>query len=204
MAGPRPQTHARRALRLLERRPVVRTREFEAQGIPRMVLSRLVERGRAERVGRGLYALAGREPPAHADLIVVARRVPKAAVCLLSALSFHGIGTRVPAEVWILIAGKAWRPRLEHPPLQVVRCSAALLAVGVDVHRIEGVPVRLTSPARTVADCFKYRSRVGLDVALEALRKGWRARRFDVEELLERARACGVERVLRPYLEAIT
>jgi predicted transcriptional regulator of viral defense system len=199
----RRKTHAERVVELLRRQSVVRPRELEARGISRVALQRLMEAGRVERIARGLYRLAGQKAPPHAGLVEVARRVPKAVIGLLSALAFHGIGTQLPHRVWILIPTKAWAPRQEHPPLEVVRCDPKGLVRGVEVHAIDGIKVRITSPARTVADCFKYRSRVGLDVALEALREGWRDRRFSAGELLAAARAARVERVLRPYLEAL-
>ena len=130
--------------------------------------------------------------------------MPHGVVCLLSALRFHGLTTQAPFEVWLAIDRKARLPRLEHPPLRIVRFPAPALTEGVEGHAVEGVPVRVTTPARTVVDCFVYRNKVGLDVALEALRDCWRQRRATMDELWQAARACRMANVMRPYLEALT
>ena len=136
-------------------------------------------------------------------LAQVATRIPRAVVCLLSALRFHELTTQVPHEVWIALSEKARRPRLDFPPLRVVRFSGRALTEGIETHRIEGTDVRITSVAKTVADCFKYRHKIGLDVALEALREAWRQRRLTTSELDHFARVCRVSRVMRPYLESL-
>jgi len=136
-------------------------------------------------------------------LSVVSAAVPHGVVCLLSALQFHGIGTQLPSEVWIAIDRRARRPALQYPPLRIVRSSGAALTEGVESHRIEGRTVRIYGVAKTLADCFKYRNKIGLDVGLEALREVWRARRFTMDELDRYARICRVQRVMRPYLEAL-
>ena len=127
----------------------------------------------------------------------------QATICLVSALQFHGIGTQLPSEVWIAIDRRSRRPVLRYPPLRVVRFSGAALTEGIESHRIEGQSVRVYSVAKTLADCFKYRNKLGLDVAMEALREAWRARRFTVDELDEYARICRVQRVMQPYLETL-
>lgn len=132
----------------------------------------------------------------------MAKLAPSATVCLLSALRFHGLGTQLPSEVWIAVHVKAWRPRLTGLPVRVVYMSGPALTSGVEMHEIEGVAVRITSAAKTVADTFKFRNRLGLDVTLEALRE-YRAQRRNLEELRAAARVCRVERVMRPYLEAM-
>jgi predicted transcriptional regulator of viral defense system len=129
--------------------------------------------------------------------------VPKGIVCLISALNFHQIGTQLPADVWIALDRRSRRPALRYPPLHVVRFGGPALSEGIESHRIEGVRVRIYSVAKTVADVFKYRNKIGLDVALEALREAWRARRFTMDEIYRYARVCRVERVMRPYLEAL-
>jgi predicted transcriptional regulator of viral defense system len=130
--------------------------------------------------------------------------VPKGVVCLLSALRFHELTTQAPFEVWLAIGEKAWRPRVDYPPLRVVRFSAAALASGVEQHQIEGVTIPVFSPAKTVADCFKYRNKIGLDVAIEALRECWGSRRCTMDDLWKYAKVCRVQNVMRPYLESIT
>ena len=129
--------------------------------------------------------------------------MPRGVVCLLSALRFHGLTTQSPFEVWLAIGGKDWQPRVEYPPLRVLRFAKAALVEGVEEHTIQGVKVRVTSPARTVADCFKYRHKIGLDVALEALRDCWRQRRATMDELWRAAAVCRVANVMRPYLESL-
>jgi predicted transcriptional regulator of viral defense system len=140
----------------------------------------------------------------HASLAEVARKHPQAIVCLLSALRFHDLTTQSPFEVWLAIPNKARAPRMDFPPLRIVRFSGAALSDGVEEHRVEGVPVRVTSVARTVADCFKYRNKIGLDVALEALRDSWQEKRVRMDELWRFATLCRVASVMRPYLESLT
>ena len=192
-----------RVLNLARRRQGVTTRELAARGIHRQVLTRLVAGGELERVVRGLYRLADQSPTEHRGLVMASAAVPQGVVCLLSALHFHGIGTQLPFEVWLAIDRRARRPALKYPPLRVVRYTGAALTEGVESHRIEGRTVRVYGVAKTVADCFKYRNKIGLDVALEALREAWRARRFTMDLLDRYARICRVQRVMRPYLEAL-
>jgi predicted transcriptional regulator of viral defense system len=125
-------------------------------------------------------------------------------VCLLSALRFHDLTTQAPFEIWLAIGEKAWRPRMKYPPLRIVRFSMAALGAGIEKHQIEGVTVHVYTPAKTVADCFKYRNKIGLDVAIEALRECWRARRCTMDDLWHFAGICRVRNVMRPYLEALT
>jgi predicted transcriptional regulator of viral defense system len=136
-------------------------------------------------------------------LALAAAAVPKAVVCLVSALSFHGIGTQLPHEVWIALDRRSRRPALSYPRLRVHRFSGKALTDGIETHRIEGESVRVYGVAKTLADVFKYRNKVGLDVALEALRDAWRSRRFTMAAIDRYARVCRVERVMRPYLEAL-
>jgi len=192
-----------RLLSLVERRGIVRSREAEAQGIPRAYLSRLVSQGELARIGRGLYALPGLEITEHHALVEVAKRVPKAVVCLLSALRFHELTTEAPHEVWIAIGRKDRAPQLDYPPVRVTWSSEKLLTIGIERHAIEGVEIKVTSPARTVADCFKFRNAIGSNVAAEALRDFLRDHGKQRSELWEMAKACRVTSVIRPYLEAL-
>jgi predicted transcriptional regulator of viral defense system len=196
-------THRSRVLALLAERGLARPRELAELGIPRSTLQRLLAAGEIERVARGLYALPGRLLSEHQSLLEVSKQVPGGVICLLSALAFHGIGTQLPHEVWIAIGPKARAPLVRQVPVRIVRFSPKALGYGVERHRIAGVELRVTSPAKTVADCFKYRNKIGLDVAVEALREGWRERRFSAPELWEAARVCRVREVIRPYVEAI-
>jgi len=170
----------------------------------RQALSRLVASGDLERVARGLYRVPASPISEHHGLALAGGAVPRGVICLLSALRFHGIGTQLPSEVWIAIDRRARRPALKYPPLRIVRYTGAALTEGVRVHRVEGQTVRVYDIAKTLADCFKYRNKIGLDVALEALGEAWRARRFKMDELDHYAEVCRVRRVMRPYLEALT
>ena len=198
-----PAAAPARLLRLAQRRDFFTTREVAEAGIHTQTLSRLVHAGTLERVARGRYRLSGKPVTEHHGLALAAAAVPNGVVCLLSALSFHGIGTQLPREVWMAIDRRARRPALRYPALRVLRFSGKALTEGVQTHRLEGETVRVYSAAKTIADVFKYRNKVGLDVALEALREAWRARRFTMDEIHHLARVCRVERVMRPYLEAL-
>ncbi len=192
-----------RLLELARRQGLIRAGEIARAGIHSQAVTRLVRGGRLDRVSRGLYQVTGRAVTEHHGLVLAARAAPRGVVCLLSALSFHGIGTEVPFEVWLAIDRRARAPLLGQLPLRVVRFSGGALTEGVETHRIEGQPVRVYSVAKTLADVFKYRHKVGLAVALEALREAWRDRRFTMAALTRHARTCRVERVMRPYLELL-
>jgi predicted transcriptional regulator of viral defense system len=195
-------TNRQRTLRLARRARGVTPRELAEQGIHRQVLTRLVAQGQIERTARGLYRLPEHPVTENHGLALAAAAVPQGVICLLSALQYHGIGTQLPSEVWIALDRRAWRPTLTYPPLRIVRYTGKALSAGVETHRMEGRPVKVYGAAKTVADCFKYRNKIGLDVALEALREGWRARCFTMDELDRYAAICRVQRVMRPYLEA--
>jgi predicted transcriptional regulator of viral defense system len=191
-------------LDLAAERGLIRPRDLTERGLPTVALTRLVRQGRLQRVARGLYALPDRPVSEHNALAEVARKHPQAIVCLLSALRFHGLTTQSPFEVWLAIPNKARAPKMDHPPLRIVRFSGEALTVGVEDHVIDGVPVRVTSVARTVADCFKFRNKTGLDVALEALQEAWRAKRASMDELWRYATLCRVANVMRPYMESLS
>ena len=192
-----------RALELIEKQGIARPRELEAHGVSRSLLARLVEEGLVLRQARGLYVAARHAPSESHTLAQVAKRVPQAVFCLLTALRVHDLTTQSPAEVWIALPEKARRPRLDHPRLRVARFSGRALTEGVEERRIEGVAIRVYSPAKTVADCFKYRNKLGIDVAVEALRDFSRKHRGGARELARFARICRAARVMQPYLEAI-
>jgi predicted transcriptional regulator of viral defense system len=183
---------------------VKRTRELEAAGISRVQLQAVVKAGQAVRVGRGLYRLPEAEVSENHSLALAAKRAPQGVVCLLSALRFHGLTTQSPNEIWLALPKHSWQPQAGGLPLRFFWFSGEALSEGIKTHHIEGVPVRVYSPAKTVADCFKYRGKIGLDVALEALRETWRERRCTMDELMRYARICRVANVIRPYLEALT
>lgn len=191
-------------LDLAAKRGLIRPRDLTERGLPTVALTRLVRQGRLQRVGRGLYAPPDRPVSEHNTLAEVARKHPQAIVCLLSALRFHDLTTQSPFEVWLAIPNKARAPKMDYPPLRIVRFSGAALTRGVEDHVIDGVPVRVTSVARTVADCFKFRSKIGLDVALEALQEAWRSKRVSMDELWRYATVCRVANVMRPYMESLS
>jgi predicted transcriptional regulator of viral defense system len=191
------------ALLELARSGPVRARDLDEAGIPRAYLRRLCQRGALEQVDRGLYRLADAPVTEAHSLAEVAKRVPHAIVCLLSALQAHELTTESPHAVWVLIDRHARMPKLSYPQLEVVRASGAARTHGVETRNIEGVAVKLTTPAKTVADCFRYRRRVGLDVALAAMRDYLRKHRGGMDRLIEAARADRVYSVVRPYLEAL-
>lgn len=195
-------TTTKQVLKLAQQMGVLRVRDLTSRGIHPEYLRRLCCQGLLTRAGRGLYVTADAEISAHHGLAQVGKRVPHGVICLLSALRFHELGTQIPHEIWMAVDRRAARPRVDYPPLRIVRFSGQALTAGIEEHKIEGVRVRVYSPAKTVADCFKYRNKIGLDVALEALRECWRARRCTMDELWRCAKICRVQNVMQPYLEA--
>jgi predicted transcriptional regulator of viral defense system len=197
-----PASRDDQLLRLIKRLGIVRPAELEARGIPRRRLYELEERGDVERRARGLYVACPHPFTADHTLAQVAKRVPRGVICLLTALRFHELTTQAPAEVWLALPEKARKPTLDGVRLRVTRFSGKSLTEGIETHRIEGVTVRIYSAAKTVADCFKYRNKVGIDVAVEALRDFTRSRRGGATDLARFARICRVSRVMQPYLDA--
>ena len=183
---------------------IIRPRDLDAYGIPREYLRRLCVKGILERQSRGIYTLRNIELTQHQSLMQACKRLPKGVVCLLSALRFHNLTTQAPFEIWMAIDRKARLPKVEGVPLRLVRFSGEALTEGVEHHMIEGVEVRVYSPAKTIVDCFKYRNKIGLDVALEALRECRRERRCTMDDLWRFARICRVANVMRPYMEALS
>lgn len=191
------------ALDVVRRLGVVRPADLVPYGISRGKLHWLVREGLVDRCERGVYVAADHQPSAHHTLAIVAKRVPDAVVCLLTALQFHGLTTQHPWEVWVALSPKARKPRLDYPRLRVVRFSGAALTEGVEKHVVENVDLHVTTPAKTVVDCFKYRNKIGVDVAVEALRDFQRSHRGGADELARCARICRMSRVMRPYLDSI-
>jgi predicted transcriptional regulator of viral defense system len=198
-----PGVRADTAEHLLRETGIARSRDLESAGLNRTELRRLVARGRIDRVGRGLYALPGAAQSERDDLAAAALRVPRGVICLLSALRFHGVTTQNPRDVWMAIDRKAWRPRIEHPPLRLIYLSGASLQEGIEDHDVTGVTVRVYSAAKTVADCFKFRNKIGTDVAVEALRDYYRGYPKGLEAVWRFAEIDRVARVMRPYLESL-
>ncbi len=182
---------------------IMATKEAVESGVQYRTLYGMRDQGILERISRGRYRLAELAPLSDPDLSVVGLRIPKAVICLLSALSFHGLTTQVPHAVNIALPRGSAQPRLEHPPIRVFKFSGQALSEGIEVHDIDGISIRIYSSAKTIADCFKFRNQVGLDVALEALKMYRQTTGFDLNEVTHFARICRVEKVMRPYLEAI-
>ena len=197
-------TNTDKALRLVRDTGVLRPRDLERHGIPRQYLRILQQQGRIQRGGRGLYTLAGAKATENHSLAEAGKRVPHGVVCLLSALRLHGLTTQLPHEVWLAIERKGWKPNVDQPAIRVVRFSGAALTSHIQERKIEGVTVRFYDPAKTVADCFKYRNKIGLDVAIEALRDCWRKKKATMDQLYEAAKVCRVAAVMRPYMESLT
>jgi predicted transcriptional regulator of viral defense system len=196
-------TFEQAVLALAEQRPLLRARDLAEQGLPTMALSRLVASGKLDRVARGVYSLPGRALSENRSLAEVALRIPQGIVCLLSALRVHGIGTQAPFEVWVAIPHNSPTPRLHQPALRAIRMSGPALSEGVEPMQIDGVRVPVFNAAKTIADCFKFRNKIGLDVALEALRDGWTQRKVTVDALWHYATIDRVSNVMRPYLESV-
>lgn len=172
-------------------------------GIHTQYLTRLVAEGALERFAPGRYRYPNAEITEHHGLVLASIAAPRGVVCLLSALSFHGLGTQVPAEIWVAIERGSTAPKLHTASLRVVRYSGEAFSEGIAIHQIERQPVRVYSVAKTLADLFKARNRIGVEVAIEALREAWRDRRFKMSELDRAARVCRVEHVMRPYVEGV-
>ena len=182
---------------------VLRTSEALQLGIHPRTLYGLRDRGLLERVSRGVHRLADLAPLGDPDLVCVAVRVPKAVICLISALHFHGLTAEIPHEVQIALPRGTKEPRVGQPPIRVFRFSDSAYREGVEIHSVDGVEVRIYGPAKTIADCFKFRNKIGLDVALAALRTGLEEQRFRPAELMRVARICRVQEIIRPYLEIL-
>lgn len=193
-----------RLLQLARKRRLFRLSEAVAAGVHPEHVRRLTARGKLTRVGRGLYAPPDAKATEHRTLTEVAKRAPAAIVCLLTALRFHGLGTQHPREVWLAVDRRSGIPRIDFTPTVTVRISGPALTSGIDEHVVDGVRIRMTSPSRTVVDCFKFRSRIGVDVAVEALRDYRRLKKGSTDELWKQAELLRMSRVIRPYWDAIS
>jgi predicted transcriptional regulator of viral defense system len=200
----KPQTKQDQVLEVVRAVGILRPRDLDQFGIARTYLHRLEQRGLLERVGRGLYRLPHSEVTEHHSLATACKAVPHGVICLLSALRFHDMTTQAPFEVWMAIGTRARQPKPGSLPLRIVRFSGPALTEGIEEYSLEGVKAKIYGPAKSVADTFKYRNKIGLDVALEALRDYQHRRRGDIDELWHYASICRVGNVIRPYLEAVS
>jgi predicted transcriptional regulator of viral defense system len=190
-------------IQIVNRLGIVRPRDMDKYGIHRKYIHMLYNQGILNRIGRGLYTLPETEPSENRSIAEACKRVPSGVVCLLSALRFHDLTTQSPYEVWMAIDNKARSPKELGIPIRIARFSGKVLTSGIEQYNIEGVTVRVYSPAKTVADCFKFRNKIGLDVALEALRDCHRARKCTMDDLWKYAKICRVANIMKPYLESL-
>ena len=196
-------TQTQRVLTLARQKGLLRTSDLDAIQTPRAVLSRLVASGELDRAGRGLYRLPNNEPSESESLATVAIKAPQAVFCLLTALQFHELTTQLPRQVWIAMPQGSHVPKIDYPPLKMVQFSGNAYTAGINVVERDGVKLRVYSVAKTVADCFKHRNKIGLDVALEALKDARAGNKAKVDDLWHYAKICRVANVMRPYLESI-
>lgn len=198
------KAHTRKILELARRKGVLRAKDLYAYDIPREYLKRLVNQGLLVKLARSLYALPDMQPSAYHSYALVSAMMPEGVICLLSALSYHGVTTELPSKVWVAIPReKQRRRRIEYPPLRLCVYSDKAYEAGIEQHKIDGRDVKIYNVAKTIADCFKYRNKIGLDVALGALQDGWRQRKFTMAELETHATICRVQNIMRPYLESL-
>ncbi len=179
----------------------LRMSEAMEHGITRYMLYSLRDKGVVEQVSRGIYRLVELPPVSNPDMVTVSLRYPNAVICLISALAYHGITTQIPHAVSVAVTRASRTPALDHPPIQAHRFSSEAYISGIVVHRIDGVAVKIYNPEKTLADCFKFRNKIGMDVVLEALKLYRSRKKFDLGQLLRYAKICRVEKVMRPYLE---
>lgn len=199
----RKDTHTTRLLQLARHKGLLRPCDLDDPGIPRIYLFRLTASGILEKAGRGLYRLPTHPNSEQESLAIVATRVPQAVFCLLTALQFHELTTQLPRQVWIALPQGSHVPRIDYPPVKMIQYSGAAFTEGIEIHRRDQIELRVYGVAKTVADCFKHRNKIGLDVALEALRDARKQKKASADDLWRNAKICRVANVMRPYLEAI-
>ena len=196
-------TQSDHILEFAQRQRLLSAADVRAQGWSPQLLIKLEQSGKLQRVTRGLYSLPDSQITEHQSLIEVCRRVPKAVICLLSALQFHEIGTQLPFEVWIALPEATQAPALDNPALRIARLRGAAYTEGIETVVEHGSTLRVYSVAKTITDCFKFRHKVGLDVALEALKDAWQRRKLNIDEVTHFAKINRVAKVMQPYLEAV-
>lgn len=189
---------------VVERLGVFRARELASNGFPRIYITRLLKDGFVEKLGRGLYVRAGYSSDRHKTLLEVSKRFPRGVICLTSALQFHEIGTQIPYQVWMALPRTTNFPTSTKLPVRLFKFSQKAFSFGIQKREVSGGEIQVYSPAKTIADCFKYRNKIGLEVAIEALHEGWKQRKFTIDELMSAAEACSVKKAIQPYLEMLT
>jgi predicted transcriptional regulator of viral defense system len=188
---------------IVKKRTLVRSKELKGLSVSRSHLWNLAKAGKIERVGRGLYRSKETPISTNQTLLEVAKRVPHGVLCLSSALRYHELTTENPFEVWLAIQRGAWSPKLDYPPVRVVHFSEAAFEFGIETHSVDGGTLRIYSPAKTVADCFKFRSKIGMETAIQALRSAYREKKASMDQLWRAAKVCRVVNVMRPYMESL-
>lgn len=196
-------TYSQRALNLIKEKGIVRSSEFVEEGIPRAIISRLVANQQLQQAGRGLYCLPGKEFTEKESLLVIATRVPQAIFCLFTALQLHELTTQLPRKVWIAMPVDSRMPKIHYPPIKMVKYTGIAYSEGVEIQEEDGVQYRVYNVAKTIADCFKHRNKIGLDVAIEALKDAYAKNKVTIDDLWHFAKICRVTNVMRPYIEAI-
>ena len=190
-------------LEIAKKYGVIRGSDIENVGISRSYLNILWKEGLLDKLGRGVYMSKETPITEHINLIEISKRVPNAVVCLISSLDFHNITTQIPHKIWLALPRGAWSPKIEYPPIEITYIANDAYLFGIEEHQINGSTVKVYTPAKTVADCFKFRNKIGLDVAIEALKDAWRAKKININELMDAAKVNRVANVMRPYIEAI-
>lgn len=200
----KPVPASERAIQIISKSGMVRLRELKAVGIPETVVARLTKAGRVVRLARGLYQLPSANLQTGHTLAEVAKIVPKGVICLISALVYHELTLQMPPFIWVAIDVHTRQPKHRYPPMRFVRFSKKALTEGIEQHVIEGVSVKITSPAKTIVDCFRFRNKIGSDIAISAMREALRKRRCKPDEIIRHARSLRIASVVKPYLEAMT
>lgn len=190
-------------LRIADKNGFISASDLEVEGISRNYLYKLEKEGNLTRTARGLYRTNDALITEYTTLAEVSKRHPKAVICLISALEFHKLTTQIPHEIWIALPKGTWRPNTDNTPLNVTFLSGKAYSFGIQEVNVQGISVKIYNPAKSVADCFKFRNKIGLDVAIEALKETWRTQSATMDELSRAAKICRVDKIMRPYLEAI-
>lgn len=197
------KTYIQRLFQLASRKELLRSGDLDEAGIPRVYLTRLITRGQLERIGRGLYRLPETSLTEHEGLAFIAKKVPQAVFCLLTALQFHELTTQLPRQIWIALPRHSHTPKIDYPPIKTILYSGDAYSQGIELHKQNKVTLRIYCVAKTIADCFKHRNKIGLDVAIEALKEVLIRKKASIDELWHYAKICRVTNVMRPYLEVL-